>query len=234
MLPLILFAVFLLASCTNNGEEAGIDETNQAQSIEGDPHEPVALVNDVELTLKDLRVVYNTIASQYESIGMDPKENPEINERIITQAIDQIIDYELIRQEAVNLGLEATDEEVQEQIDITKSTLEQQGRHFDEVLAQNDMTEESYREQLATNIIISKYMEAHTDVVSPEDVQVTETEVNLMLAEFGPEELSDEELEKQRVEIEERLISIKVQEKNSEQHQEIIKTLRETAEIELF
>ena len=110
--------------------------------------EAIATVNGNEITEQDLIEVMITVPAQL-------RQN--LTQEIL---IEQAINIEIIQQEAAKLGLEVTDQEVEESIDQSLSSFGLQRQDFKEILDQQGVDEEalksSYKKQLLALKFVNK------------------------------------------------------------------------------
>ncbi|ASN07186.1 SurA N-terminal domain-containing protein [Virgibacillus necropolis] len=185
MLVLALSLTIILAACGDDSESASdkskegskdkkTEETAQpaAEDVKitdkekVDKDKVVTKINGEEIKGKQYNTSYaqtKTLMSQY---GQDVSDVKNVKE----QTLNVIVEQELIKQEATNKGIEVTDEEVQKQFETIK---EQNADQFSAVLEQYNLTEETYKDQLAFELTLQKYMkqEIKGKEVTDEEVQ---------------------------------------------------------------
>lgn len=81
----------------------------------------------------------------------------------------QLIDEEIIKQEAVKAGVEATDEEIQERLDEIISSIGGQ-ESYEAALVANNLTEQDLKNQIKLDIVTKEILEPSIDY-SEEDVK---------------------------------------------------------------
>jgi len=77
---------------------------------------PVATVNGTDIRAEDLSTSINQISATAQLQGIDIA-NPEVQSNIRAQAVDMLVNTELLKQEATERGITITDEDVQGRID---------------------------------------------------------------------------------------------------------------------
>ncbi len=200
----------------------------QFEVAQGDPDDVVLVVNGTSITRAALNRVLQQTAQQTQMQGADPSD-PEIRDLILQQAIDSLVNTELVRQAAEREGFEVTEEEIDERYnDVVANTggLEE----FEAAIAELGLTEEGIRQDVANELQIEAYLNSILEPqieISDQDIEAFYATVQAQaeeqgdLAEFPP-------LEEVREQIRAQLAS--------EQEQEIIESLlddlRESAEIE--
>jgi peptidyl-prolyl cis-trans isomerase C len=124
----------------------------------------VAKVNGTPIPKGDLL----KIAEQYHAQAPAMTETAEFYRKIL----DQLIDNELLRQEATAAGATASDEEVNKQLAELKGRFPSPEKYQEE-LKKNGMTEAEVAKQVRQNLVMQKFVE--TKVVN--DVKVSDQEV---------------------------------------------------------
>lgn len=112
----------------------------------------VAKVNDVAITNLELRDRYQFVT--YFS-KMDSFDNAE-KQNLLNQIIDKMIDEELIRQEAEQLGISNTEDEIQDAVDIFALKQEKTAAQFRIELLQKGISYDNYSKQIACELLWSK------------------------------------------------------------------------------
>lgn len=206
-------------------DEAGATATTLLGLDEGEPTDPVVEVNDEVLE----RAAYNRLRQQLagtaQQQGMDLRASSTI-EQINNQALDTLVNTELIRQAAVAAGQQvegsAVDtrfNEIVEQVggtDALASSLEELG-----------LTEASLRADVEQELLIQGYLDTQTDT---ESFTATEEEVTALYNEAGGEDAGLPPLEEVRPQIEQQIEANKEQEAINA----IVDALRDDAEVNIL
>lgn len=186
---------------------------------------PVATVNGKSITRADFDTSVEQISTGAEVQGVDVT-SPEVQADIEAQAIDMLVNTELLKQEAEVRGLEVTDEDVQAR--YTELVAQVGGEEaLAERMKEFDVTEKTLLRDIKNELTIQTLLE---QVFAEQSVSVTEEEV-LELYNSAKEVTPDiPELEEVRAQIEAQIKSSKEQEVVTT----FINSLREKAEIEVL
>ena len=188
-----------------------------------DGGETAAIVNEEVITVADVdQQVDNTIA-MYAQQGIDVNEQgDEFVEMIKQQTLDGLITEVLLVKAAQ--GYTVSEEEVTEEYEAIKAGFETE-EQFNEVLAANNFTEESLKENLEQQLKIDQFFLANIN-----EVTATEEELQELFEQYS--EMVEEELEFEEVKV--ALEQEVVQQKQDEEMGRIIQELKEQAEIEIL
>lgn len=161
--------------CSNASEGAEKEKTTQTDGTEKADDAVVAKVGDATILQSELA---NEMAYIEQLIVMQFGENYAENEDAMALykqqeelMLNYLIESELVIQNAKELGVEVTDEQVDEEIKVGKEQLGSE-EAFKTFLEGQGMTEEEFREYLRENIAIGQVMETVT-----KDVTVTDEDV---------------------------------------------------------
>lgn len=162
-----LFAVLvlLLVACdTGSAEDGdGSDEGGEA----------VAIVNGEEIPAEDLETRFSAMSENPQfSQQLEADDSGAMEKQLKSQILNQMIQVELLRQGADDLGVEVTDEDVAEQRSEIEDRLEEQGTDLETAMEQQGLDEEDLEEELETAALQQKVVAELTsdDEVSDEDV----------------------------------------------------------------
>lgn len=246
--------LFGLAACDNgdaeSADEAAADETAQEQTQEGgaagapgeqempepdlgDVPEVVAEVNDEDISGDEYTQAYE---AQFSQMAMQAQmSGEEVDEDALQeQILDNLIGYELLSQEAEAAGYEATEEDIEAELEeVAAQNGVETVDELLEVAEEQGVQEEELREDVEQQVLINQVVDS-LDVEEP-----TEEEVEAAYEEFvaqqqqAPEGAEGEEpetpeLEELRPEIEEQLTA----QKENEAILAHIDTLRQDADVE--
>lgn len=208
VLPLIFVLIFAAVGC------------NQA---EDDELLPVAVVNGVEVSREDFDREVAYYVDMYTNQGYQLTQ--EDMELIKEMALEQVINTQLLLQAAEQAGISAQSIDAKGEFDYTRSLFDSE-EEFDQALAEQGLTRESFMELLTESLMIHELLSSQLDFDS---IEVTDEEVqelfSLLEAEHG--ELDFEEVEPY-------LISQLQEEKEDELINSYIQQLREEASIEIL
>jgi len=104
-----------------------------------------ATVNDDEISISELNQKYSALPEQYKSL---------ISEKMF---LDQMINVKLLLQEAENEGITISDDEVDEQLAVTKSQF-LTDEEFIAFLKENKLNEEEFKSQIKDQLAISELL----------------------------------------------------------------------------
>jgi peptidyl-prolyl cis-trans isomerase D len=144
--------------------------------VGGQKAQVVARINDQMIDPTEFYRTYNNLARMYADIYKD-KLQPEMlqNLNLKSQAMDQLVRAELMRQEALRLGLRVSDAELEQSIS-TVPTFQQNGRFDKDVylrtLRANNFTPGEFEEAQRDELLARKLQE-----LVASGVQVSEAEV---------------------------------------------------------
>ncbi len=166
-----------------------------------------ATVNGQKINEHDLAISIAQIATGAASQGLDI-EDPEVKTEIRTQALDMLINTELLKQEAAARGLVVTDEDV---ADRRAKLVEEIGG--EEVLAERmtqfNIDEKTLARDIKNELTIQKLLD---EVFVEKGISVSEEEIKDFYEQAGGAEAGLPELESVRSQIETQIKTTKEQE----------------------
>ena len=122
---------------------------------------PVARVNGTPILMSDFTSSYNQLLQMSTTQGVDVSD-PAMVEKLRTQAIDTLVNAEVLRQAAIEAGMTATEEQIQ-----TRYTEIQDGLGGAEALtarmAEFGVTEASLRRDIENEFLIQGLFDANVD-----------------------------------------------------------------------
>jgi PBP1b-binding outer membrane lipoprotein LpoB len=236
LLIVALLLALLLAACGNDDEAEAPEEPEETEETESAEQEvsqeveiaeeevveadrAVASVNGTEINGSKYNNIYRQLKTMLHMYGQDVSDTDMLREETLAILTEQ----ELLRQDAVESGIEVTEEEAQEEIDLIRETNGEEA--IEAMLAEYELTEDQFREQMVDDLITIRYIESEFEV------EVTDEEVEEQYA------LLQEESEEEIGELEEYESFIRqtlTEEKQSDMLEVRIDELREEAEIETF
>ncbi len=185
----------------------------------------VALVNDSKISEYDLNISMAQIATGAAAQGADV-ESDEIKKEIQTQAIDMLVNTELLKQEAATRGIEITGDEVNTRLETLKTDVGGE-EVLKERMKEFNIDEKTLRRDIKNELTIQKLLEA---VFVEKAVAVTEEEVLAFYETVGGPGAELPALEEVRAQIKAQLKTTKEQEVVTA----YIEELRGKATIELL
>ncbi|UCF80881.1 MAG: SurA N-terminal domain-containing protein [Acidobacteriota bacterium] len=141
---------------TSRDEPAGSDKPATSR---GEPAEAVARVNGVEISRDELEARLARIVENRE-LRAQRKLRPEEVEEYRHRTLDMLIANELLYQEAVRHGYEATPEEIEKQLQLEKMKFAEEV-HFLKALKHQGITMDAFMGDMKRMVMISKFLEAH-------------------------------------------------------------------------
>lgn len=219
------------------GEAAAPGEQQMPEPDLGDVPEVVAEVNDADISGEEYTQAYE---AQFSQMAMQAQmSGEEVDEEALQeQTLDNLIGYELLVQEAEAEGYEATEEEIDAELE---NVAEQNGlESVDELLEvaeEQGTDEEQLREDVEQQVLINQIVDS-LDVEEPTEEEIEETyEEFTAQQEQAPapegedgEEAETPDLEELRPEIEEQLEA----QKENEAVLAHMEDLREDADVETY
>lgn len=235
MLMLTLTIAVTLAACGDDSkdkekeEEEPVDEESAEQANEEvevtdeekvKDDEVVVSINDDDIMGEEYNTAYFGIKTEMQQMGQDIEDTDTIKQ----SALDSLINQKLIMQDADKQGIEATDDEVQEELDKLKDNF---GDDWEKVLEESNTTEEEQKALLPDAIKQRKYIEEEipVDEVSDDEAKEAYEELNQQ-AEGSDQEVPEYD------EIKDELKQQVKDRQKQEQLQAKIEELKESADIE--
>jgi hypothetical protein len=236
-----------LAACGDNEEnskEADTEKTNQEQTEQTaemeemqkkleeqhvDKESTVAVVNDEDIKGEAYNTLLSQTQMQYQQMGQDPTSE-ELAPKLKESTIDSLIGQTLLLQEADKKGYEATDDEIQKEIDTLKSSYEDEAQ-FEEILKNNGLTMDELQSEVANNIKYTAFIENELTIE-----EVSDDDIKAYYDQYAEQSSGSEEAAAQMPEFEEVKDQIK-QQLEQQKTQEVlaaeVEKLKENASIEV-
>ncbi|TYQ14628.1 UNVERIFIED_CONTAM: SurA-like protein [Acetivibrio alkalicellulosi] len=219
---ILLIAIVVLLSISLFGCNKP-EETIEESSEEPPENTAVAIVNGTEIMLFDLFKIYRNMNVSYMQRGVDITDD-EITAQILEEALNTLISYELLLQNAVKNGYQVSRDEINEQIETYKSEFETE-QDFIDSLELQQLTLDSLVERLEKEMLISEYVQ---DVIG--EPQVLEEEIIEMYQQYKEQREDIPEYEEYKWELEQQLRNNKFSQKVNE----LIEKLKSESTIEIF
>lgn len=208
-------------------EEQGRIQTGIFDKVESalTSHKAVAKVNDGKVTRKQLETSVSQISAGAEAQGMDVTE-PELAAQIQSQAIEMLVNTELLMQEAKTRGIVITDADIDERID---SLVEEVGGEevLKERMTQFGIDNKTLRSDVRNELTIQKLLD---EVFAEQKTEITDAEVEEFYESAGGADAGLPALEEVADQIKAQIQSTKEQ----EQVTSLIEELRGKATIEIL
>jgi peptidyl-prolyl cis-trans isomerase SurA len=180
VLGLTAAAALLTLSACGGGDDASSaepkgDATSQSAAAEGDLEgipDVVAEVNGEEVTKEEFTPIYEAAFQQAAAQAQMGGEEPD-EEALRKETADNLVDTELLLQEAESRGLEVSDEAVEAEL---TSLAEQNGmKTSDELLKAVEaqgVSADQAREQVETQAMVEKLVEDENGPIEPTDKEL--------------------------------------------------------------
>lgn len=210
----------------DGGVQRNNDSAESTTSTDVDSEAVVARVNGEELFGEDLNYQKLQIAQLMGIADLDSTDETT-KKQIQNQALDAIVNTEILIQSAENAGLSVTEDEVDGEY---ASIIESIGGDevANERLAFLGITEDYFKKNLRSDILIQKYVSMRDDIA---DVTVTDEEIQAFYDEVTDGATENvPPLEEVRFQIEEQLQFQKEQQVLSE----LLESLRQGSNVELL
>lgn len=213
----VLAIALLLVACNDDKEESTESENTAPEITEEEKlpeDEIVAVVNGDEINGKTYNIVYSQLKLQAAQFN-DEVDLDEIKEL----TIESVIDRQLLIQEAKEIGIEYTDEEIEEQFLEMK---ENNGEALETILGQYQFTEEMFKEQIKFEFIMNDFMNEAIEISVDDD----ELKEHYEKAKEDNDDIPP--FDEIKNDLQRRL----VQQKTTEQLEKLIEEAKEVAKIE--
>lgn len=165
LLGFIFFLLIINVIACSSEDKSGENEHSPSVEVTEDEKLPaddvVVVVNGEEVTGK----VYNLVYTQEKLYQSQFEEEIDLEE-IKESTIDLIIDRQILFQEAKKEGIEVTEEEAKKELDRIK---EESPETLETLLAQFQISEEDFKDQLMYELTMFEYMHKVIEVSVTED-----------------------------------------------------------------
>ena len=185
----------------------------------------VATVNGEQITEEELAVRLNQSTAQLQAQGVDLNDETTRNQAR-TQLLQDLINEELVLQDAAEREVTVTTAEVTTAFDEIKARFESE-QAFQTELTSNNMTEAELRENVERQLILDKYL---SEVGGVDSVAVTDAEVAAAYAEYEQTVEDPQPLEEIAAQIEQFV----QQQKVAALVEQIVESLRADASVEVL
>ena len=237
---LIMVALFVL-TLTACG---GATDENDAEVDQG---EVVAVVNGEEIYEMEFQRQVDRMIAANENQGMvlEGEEGDMVKAQIEDQVIQYLVQQQVLLQEAHSRGLQVTDEEVENDLEMIKEQFGSE-EEFEQIMEDNLFTEMELKQTLRTELTIEALLEDESPEVTVDEEELREYyrfyemqhEQQMAMIEQEEMELSEEELEMMQLpsfeEMKEDLRQQITMEKQQEYHMNMVDELMEASEIEIL
>ncbi len=210
---LMLLTFFLFAGCTDQQEQTQNNVDTETDSTSNKTSSLLATVNDEEITLEEVSRMQQTYAQQGQQLS---EEN----------ALEQVIDEEVLFQKAQYEGYDLNDTEAETTLETTLQQQNQTLETYKQYLQQQNV---SYEQQLKTykeQLSIQSYLDA---ALKGQDFTVTDQEAEAYYQSY--EQQSSEEIPPYE-DLKSQIIDYLKQQKQNEAINTLVQDLREEADIQ--
>ncbi|WP_174615654.1 SurA N-terminal domain-containing protein [Virgibacillus ihumii] len=175
----------------------------------------VLKVNDNKVNGKEYNAMYAQTKIMMHQYGQDVSNTKKLKQ----QTLDILIQQELLKQDAKKNGINISEEKVQKRFDKTKAQNKDQ---FSKILDRYHLTEDVYKEQLAFEMTLQKYIDQELS-----GTKVSDKEVKDQYEKIKKQQKNVPKFEK----IKDRLKKQMQSQKENQKLQAKVKSLKDKAEI---
>jgi peptidyl-prolyl cis-trans isomerase SurA len=157
---LAVAALLTLSACGSEGSsDASPDSDSGAAAASSDSAgipEVVAEVNGEEVTREEFEPIYQAQLEQATAQAQQGGAAPD-EEALKKQTVDDLVDTELLAQEADSRGIEVTDEDVDAELtSLAEQNGMKSGTELLDAIAKQGMDEETARDQVETQVMVER------------------------------------------------------------------------------
>ncbi|PRO66780.1 SurA N-terminal domain-containing protein [Alkalicoccus urumqiensis] len=202
-------------------EEIEETEADLPELMNMDPEETAIIVNGEEIPASQLQNQLGPIFDIFQSQEMEDGQMEMMMAQMQEQYLAQIVNQELMKQEAERQNIEADEEFVEEEYETIRSSFDSE-EAFQEQMASLNYSEDQIREELRQVSLVEQLMESE-DVLA--EYEVSEEDVRSYYDTLSSQDasLAEEGFEAAKEDIENTLIQ-----------QEMLRDLNDQAEIEIM
>ncbi|WP_205684280.1 SurA N-terminal domain-containing protein [Clostridium formicaceticum] len=186
--------LFSFAACTATEDGASDSVDEEVSAI-------VALVNGKEIQRSDFENVLENMKLSYQQFGLDfdSEENKEMLELMKEEALNNLIQQELLLQSALEKNYAASQDEIDHELEQIKAQFGTD-EEFDMALEANHLTLDALIESIANEIMLAQYIQ--NEIGEP---TVSEEEIIAMYEEYSESMEDLPAFEEMQFELEEEL-----------------------------
>ncbi|MDQ0206209.1 SurA N-terminal domain-containing protein [Alkalicoccobacillus murimartini] len=230
-----------LAACSGDAEENADSNEQPDQADEQAAEVPAVQTNydeipDVVATINGIDVSKDAFIEQYEQTkqqsqmmmgGEVDSESTEVDDALKDQSVDMLVNTELLNQASNEEGIEVSEEDANQQLDQIKAMYQiQSDEDLEEILGQQDMTIDEFKEEIRESMKPQKYIEEKANIEEPTDEEI-EAKYEELTEAMGDEAPPLDDTREEIIE------QIKIDQAN-EAAPGIIDELEEQGDIEIF
>jgi FKBP-type peptidyl-prolyl cis-trans isomerase (trigger factor) len=184
----------------------------------------IATVNGEEIIGRDLTTSMDQFSEAAIAQGVDVS-NPEFKEMVRERSLEVLINTELLKQEAAERGIVATEEEIVTRIESVEAQLGG-AAVLDERIAELGIDRDRLREDISDEIVIQALLE---EIFTEAEITITDEDVEALYEEAGGAEAGLPALEEVRPQVEAQIQAAREQEAIDT----FLETLRSDADIQI-
>lgn len=203
------------AQTSNDGDTA--DETSSGGSV--------ATVNGTEIPVSEFQSQYQQQRNTLQQRGLNLDNQPQLEQRVKSQIVQNLIDRELLLQYAERQGIEVSDQQVQSNIDQISGQFQSQ-QQFQQVLDERDITQSEFRDNVREQLLVQNAVDQQ---MSGQNATVTDQEVQDAYDRISQQATNTPPLEQVREQLRSRL----AQQKQGQAMQQLTQQLRDSASINI-
>ncbi len=221
-----LLVLMLAAALVGCGDAETEEETDR-----GENGEAVAIVNGETIPRNEFDELLSMRMEMYEMQEMeqDEEEAAEMEEMLKQQTLDELITRKVLVQKAEAAGIVADEATVDQEYQLVKDQYEEE--EFQHALEAQNLTPESFKEQIALQLVIVQFVEEKVDEKMGEDaLEASEEELQALYEQHSMQMEDPPEFEEVKPQLEEMLRQEKMQEVTAE----VVDDLVTASEIEIL
>lgn len=195
-----------------------------SENQQSDGNDPVARVNGEEISRAD----YDALATQLDNqqqLDMEGLQT-ESDDEIDSEVVDTLVGQELLRQAVSSAGINVSGEQLDAQLQATRSQFESD-QAYQQALADENVTEEQLKSQLAQQLATQSYL---SQAVDTDGITVSDEEIQSQYESLASNQSDIPPLSEIRGQLEQSLL----QQKQQQLVDEHIQQLRSQADVELL
>lgn len=156
-------SIMLLGACNNDKDEKAKDSEKK---------DAVASVNGVDIPRSEYDLLLEETKAMYTMQGMTEENMDEATKKQMeTKVIDQLVNTELLYQQAKEEKIEVTKEDIEKRFEEMKKNFDDE-KKFEEALKENKLTEDSLKDRIEKDLLITQYLEKNVGEINVTDAEI--------------------------------------------------------------
>lgn len=156
-------SIMLLGACNNDKDE---------KAKNGEKKDAVASVNGVNIPRSEYDLLLEETKAMYTMQGMTDENMDEATKKEMeTKVLDQLINTELLYQQAKEAKIEVTEDDIEKRFEEMKKNFDDE-KKFEEALKENKLTVDSLKNRIEKDLLITQYLEKNVG-----EIEVTDAEI---------------------------------------------------------